>query len=309
MASAVSSVKKLTVWHRASSSTACCMVTDMALLSSVLVIDKAKGGPAARRCAQPSTNASSSRSATTRLRMPSSLASSADRMSAKYASSFARCRPISRGSSHDDPPSTDRPRREKISEKRALSDATVRSHARARPMPAPAAMPRILAMVGWGMRCSARITCPKNCIRTRCGSWGLPLTPAGSAMSAPEQNAPPAPVRTSTRSSRRRATSVKVSDSSRHMRPLPAFLRSGRFSVTVTTPASRSTMIVSVLTVDTLSTGARSRDGAARRRRSPARWQAAPKWGPDRSATIEPCRASALRYRARGAARRSRPGT
>ncbi len=32
------------------------------------------------------------------------------------------------------------------------------------------------------------------------------------------------------------------------MRPLPAFLRSGRFSVTVTTPASRSTMMVSVLT-------------------------------------------------------------
>ena len=32
------------------------------------------------------------------------------------------------------------------------------------------------------------------------------------------------------------------------MRPLPAFLRSGRFSVTVTTPPSRSTMMVSVLT-------------------------------------------------------------
>ncbi len=55
-------------------------------------------------------------------------------------------------------------------------------------------------------------------------------------MSAPEQNAPPAPVTTTTRSSRRRATSENVSCSSCHMRPLPAFLRSGRFSVTVTTP-------------------------------------------------------------------------
>src|SRR3981189_2859417 len=102
------------------------METANDLLSIVLVIDRASGGPAARRVAQSSTKASSSAAGTTRLTTPNPLASSAEMMSAKKDSSLARCSPISRGSNHDDPKSTDRPRREKIWENRAVSDATTR---------------------------------------------------------------------------------------------------------------------------------------------------------------------------------------
>ena len=44
-------------------------------------------------------------------------------MSASSASSFARCIPISRGSSHDPPTSSERPRRAKISERRTVGEA------------------------------------------------------------------------------------------------------------------------------------------------------------------------------------------
>jgi len=61
----------------------------------------------------------------------------------------------------------------------------------------------------------------------------------------PSRRHPPRPVRTSARSWRSAATSSKVASSSCHMVPVAAFLRSGRFMVTVTTPSRRSTMRVS----------------------------------------------------------------
>ena len=88
-------------------------------------------------------------------------------MSAKKANSLARWRPISRGSSHEAPKSMDRPRFEKIWEKRAVSEATTRSHPRAMLIPAPAAMPPTLAMVGLGKRCSRRATSLNARIWTR----------------------------------------------------------------------------------------------------------------------------------------------
>ena len=141
------------------------------------------------------------------------------------------------------------PRRAKISEKRAVSPATTRSHTSARLAPAPTATPRTLATVGCGSRCNARQTSPTWRIAV---SWCLP----GSAdpppwpddmspTSAPLQNSPPAPVITTARSSALPAIArISVSNSS-HIGPLIAFLRSGRRRVMVTTPSRRSTVIVS----------------------------------------------------------------
>src|ERR1700722_5646812 len=63
--------------------------------------------------------------------------------------------------------------------------------------------------------------------------------------SAPEQNAPPAPPTTNTRSARRLDTSSKTRSSSDHMVALIAFFFSGRLRVSRTTPASRVSLIVS----------------------------------------------------------------
>jgi hypothetical protein len=63
---------------------------------------------------------------------------------------------------------------------------------------------------------------------------------------APEQNDPPAPVMTTTRSSSVLSLIARnVSRSSFHMTSLTAFFFSGRFNVTVTTPPARSTCSVS----------------------------------------------------------------
>ena len=59
-----------------------------------------------------------------------------------------------RGSNHDPPKSSDKPRRAKISEKRAFWLATTRSHPSAMLHPAPTATPRTLAIVGIGKRWS-----------------------------------------------------------------------------------------------------------------------------------------------------------
>src|SRR6266700_182323 len=120
------------------------------VFSIVFVIDSATGGPAARRVAQSATNASSSSAGTTRLTMPKRSASAASTTSAKNASSLALCRPMSRGNSHEPPQSSDSPRWAKISEKRAASDATIRSHPSARLAPIPAATPGTFAIVGVG---------------------------------------------------------------------------------------------------------------------------------------------------------------
>ena len=102
-ASRVSRLPKLAACDRDSSSRACSIDTAMELFSIDLVMDRARVGPSANRPAQSATNASSSSSATTRLTRPNDSASAALRMSAKKASSLARCRPMSRGRSQDDP--------------------------------------------------------------------------------------------------------------------------------------------------------------------------------------------------------------
>ena len=81
------------------------------------------GGSAASRAARSATTPANSASGTTRFTSPMRSASAASMMSARNTSSLARCNPTRRGSSHDPPKSTLRPRLEKISEKRARSEA------------------------------------------------------------------------------------------------------------------------------------------------------------------------------------------
>ena len=114
-------VPKLTVWATPSASSACSIVDENDAFRSFFVIDSASGGPAARRPAQSSTKASISAAGTTRLTMPNRSASAAEMMSAKNASSLALCSPTRRGSTHEPPKSMLRPRRAKISLKRASS--------------------------------------------------------------------------------------------------------------------------------------------------------------------------------------------
>ena len=123
--------------------------------SSCLLSERATGGPAASRCAQSSTKASSSSCGTTRLTRPMRSASAASSISASKTSSFALCSPSRRGRTQEPPKSMLSPRRAKISEKRARSDATIRSQPRARLSPAPAATPLTFAMSGLEMACSA----------------------------------------------------------------------------------------------------------------------------------------------------------
>src|SRR6266508_4544126 len=74
----------------------------------------------------------------------------------------------------------------------------------------------------------------------------LVCRPLGSIRSAPEQNAPPAPVITTTRSLGDCDTPRNVARSSSHITLLMAFLRSGRVNVTVTIPSARSIWRVSI---------------------------------------------------------------
>ena len=123
-------------------------------------------------------------------------------ISARNASSLARCSPTSRGNNHEPPKSMARPRLAKISVKRARSDATIRSHPSARLHPAPAATPFTAAIVGNGSSCSRSAARPT--MRIEATDAPAPVgasPPAAEVRSAPEQNASPAPVITSTRSS------------------------------------------------------------------------------------------------------------
>ena len=215
MASGVSLVPKFTVCAAPSSSSASSMVTFIELLSMRLLCAIAIGGEATRRAAQPATNASRSASGSTRLTRPSSFASAASTMSPKNASSLAMCRPTRRGNTHEPPKSSERPRREKISEKRAVSDATTKSHPNARLHPAPTATPRTLAMVGWGMRCNDSAT--SVIWRIALSWWRGGPSPGAAHRSAPEQNSPPAPVMMTARSSARPEMSRKVSSNSIHI--------------------------------------------------------------------------------------------
>jgi hypothetical protein len=115
-------------------------------------------------------------------------------------------------------------------------------------MPAPAATPRTLAIVGCGMRCSAVAT--SLMWRMLARPWvSRPPIPETSA---PEQNAPPAPVMTMTRSWSLAAISRNVSSSSFHIAAFAAFFFSGRFIVMVTIPSARSTSNVSKLIARTI---------------------------------------------------------
>ena len=73
---------------------------------------------------------------------------------------MARCMPTSRGNIHEPPKSTTSPRFEKISLKRARSDATIRSQPSARLQPAPAATPLTAAIVGLASSCSRNAARP-----------------------------------------------------------------------------------------------------------------------------------------------------
>src|SRR5262245_426355 len=208
------------------------------IVSMRLVSWSASGGPAASRRAQSSTKASSSPSGTTRFTMPMRSASFASSMSPSSASSFALWSPTSRGSSQEPPRSMASPRLTKISEKRALSPATIRSQPSARLRPAPTATPFTFAMVGFGISCSARPTQPKWCIWS---SWWR-AAPGLGVRSAPAQKAPAEPVNTSTRSLALSPTSRNTASSSSHMVASIAFRLSGRWSATVTMPSGeRST--------------------------------------------------------------------
>jgi hypothetical protein len=63
--------------------------------------------------------------------------------------------------------------------------------------------------------------------------------------SAPEQKSPPAPVRTTARTSSAEWRARTTSDNSSHITELAAFLRRGRFIVIVTTRSTSSTISVS----------------------------------------------------------------
>jgi len=142
------------------------------------------------------------------------------------------CIPTIRGRSQDPPKSTESPRRAKISENLERSVATTRSQARARFSPAPVATPSTRAMVGLASRCNARAALPTSRMCSR-ECWASGSRPPRSA---PEQNAPPAPVSTSTRSAELLATSLNSFAIRGHMSRVTALRRFGRLRVTVTTP-------------------------------------------------------------------------
>src|SRR5947209_7093477 len=146
MASAVSADLKFTVWQVASYSRAWAREDSAPTWSWALIIDNASGGPEANREAHSSTALSSSTAGTTRFTNPNSSASAAEMTSAKYASSNALCSPTRRGSTQEPPQSNANPRFEKISEKRASSEATTRSQPNAKLALIPAATPGTLAI-------------------------------------------------------------------------------------------------------------------------------------------------------------------
>src|SRR5581483_2672254 len=154
IASAVSLDEKFTFCTTASASRACASDIAIELFSSFLLMLSVFGGPAANRRAQSSTKASSSDAGTTRLTRPISIASFAPMMSANSTSSFALCKPMRRGNTQDPPKSIESPRLAKISEKRASSLATIKSHPSARLSPAPAATPPTFAITGCGSACN-----------------------------------------------------------------------------------------------------------------------------------------------------------
>ena len=159
------------------------------------------------------------------------------------------------------------PRRAAVERKAALGEdlrqpgdrATMRSQPRARLRPGPAAIPGSWRWWAWGRwQAQRHVTEPR--IGTRYGTPGR--RPVGVRCRHRNRRrrrhrSRPGPGRRVVAPPRRRWRS-----SSCHMGPLPAFLRSGRFSVTVTTPSSRSTMMVSVAS-DTIGQTGRSQKASS----------------------------------------------
>ena len=86
----------------------------------------------------------------------------------------------------------------KSSAKAASREATIRSQPNARLQPAPAAMPVTFAMVGFVHSTNERTVWSMRRIRSLNSNESADML-AGSPRSAPEQNAPPAPVTTTHR--------------------------------------------------------------------------------------------------------------
>src|SRR5215208_6072807 len=158
--------------------------------------------------------------------------------------------PIRRGISHVPPQPGTRPIRVKATMKRALVDATRRSQAQAMSKPAPTASPLTIAITGFSIPLSPRISrcvCLKPrraCSAERCGA-SPEARDAIPPMSAPAQKARPAPVSTTQRTLSSSPSSCTMSPSWAVIPPVSALSRSGRFNVSQATPFRVSERIAS----------------------------------------------------------------
>src|SRR3954447_5411054 len=141
------------------------------------------------------------------------------------------------------------PRRTKTGTSFAPSAITTRSHASARCMPAPAAVPLTAAITGFSQSRTAVTTrCqPVAMLRATspCARFGAPSgfsgVGTGTRRSAPVQNARlPAPVSTTARTCRSALASDNASTSASRVFQSRALCTSGRCNVRVRTPPSRS---------------------------------------------------------------------
>ena len=179
--------------------------------------------------AQSSTKASSSPAGTTRFTSPRASASLAEMMSANSASSLARCSPTSRGSSHEPPKSIDRPRRAKISEKRASSEATMRSQPRARLQPAPAGDAADLGdrRLGQAVQRQAHVADVAHGVATGGAARSLGVGAPAAQVGARAERSAGAGEHDHPVVVGRPAISWNVASSSSHIAPLMAFFFSG----------------------------------------------------------------------------------
>lgn len=111
------------------------------------------------------------------------------------------------------------------------SSANRRSQAAASCAPPPTQCPRIAASTGFGKAASVSSASTDS----RCASSGEPLS---VEMSAPEQNVPPAPVSTRTRTSGSAARVASSGGSARHMPTVMALSLAGWLMTTVAIPSA-----------------------------------------------------------------------
>ncbi len=128
------------------------------------------------------------------------------------------------------------------------------SQAIASESPAPAAGPRIIAMVGLGISCSQREVSMRE--RSACARssivWPPSSLPSAMALTSPPAQKPrPAPVSTTTPTAGSSASRGRASSSASSIGRDIAFSRSGRLSVSTATPSFtcsiRSVLIVGLL--------------------------------------------------------------